>query len=132
MKTTKTLAAVAATFALGAGLIGCSSDSEPAPTKTPDLGSYFSEPEQQPVDPYASNGTWKIPEQIAPGRYHATPNNDPVVTMRWFQLCADPYCDQVMSETTEYVQAGGTYVLIPDDGTVKGIKNMGVKLEPVE
>ena len=84
------------------------------------------------ADPYTSNGTWAVPDQIAPGRYRVTPNTDPVVTMRWYQLCADPYCEKNLPETTRYASAGGDFLLIPNDGSVRGMKNNGVKLEAVQ
>jgi hypothetical protein len=85
-----------------------------------------------PIDPYSSSGSWKIPEQVQPGRYRVTANSDPVVSLRWYTLCRDPFCEDTISETTSYASEGGDYVTIPSDGSVRGIKNNGVKLGPAE
>ena len=87
---------------------------------------------EQVTDPYSSSGTWAIPEQIKPGRYKVTANSDPVTSLRWYTLCADKYCERSLSETTRYASEGGDYVVIPDDGSVRGIKNNGVKLGAAE
>lgn len=85
-------------------------------------------------DPYTDNGIWQIPDQVQPGRYEVRPNNDTVVSLRWLQLCTDPYCEHPSNAagSTVYAQDQGVvYVLIPDDGSVKAYENNGVRLQQV-
>lgn len=108
-------------------LAGCSSnDTTPASTHG-DAGGY-TDIHQLPQDPYSTNGDWKIPEQIQPGVYKVLPGFQDVVSLRWYHLCSDSFCQQQIPGTTQYAQEGGTYLTIPSDGSVKGFHNNGVRL----
>lgn len=84
------------------------------------------------VDPYSHNGVWSVPEQITPGTYAVQPNTDEVTSLRWWQMCQDDKCLHTIDGTTGYpAPSGGViYINIPNDGTVKGFLNNGVKLTP--
>lgn len=86
------------------------------------------------VDPYNSNGIWTVPQDVVPGRYRVTENTEPVTSLRWMQLCADPYCEQPTGGSTEDMAYGheNRFIVIPDDGSVQAYRNNGVKLTLVE
>lgn len=85
-----------------------------------------------PPDPYSNNGVWSVPDQIKPGTYAVQPNGDDVVSLRWWSMCRDDKCLSQIDETTGYAPEGGgaIYIKIPDDGSVKGFHNNGVRLTP--
>ena len=87
-----------------------------------------------PPDPYSNNGVWSVPDQIKPGTYAVRPNGDDVVSLRWWTMCRDDKCLDKISETTGYAPDGGgaIFITIPDDGSVKGFHNNGVRLTPSE
>ena len=77
---------VLASAAVIAGLTACDPDdnlSSPASlTTTTDSFARYTAPTSEmqiaapkKVDPYSSNGRWRVPEQIAPGDYQATPTH---------------------------------------------------------
>ncbi|MDO3645877.1 hypothetical protein [Nocardia mangyaensis] len=60
---------------------------------------------------------------------HPVRLHNPAVSMRWYQLCSDKYCEQIIDTSTQYVYEGGTFVNIPGDGSVRSMINTGVKLK---
>lgn len=81
------------------------------------------------ANPLSDNGVWTVPDQVKPGRYLVTDNpGSQVISLRWAQLCADPYCDQ--PGDVAYGTENRTLV-IPSDGSVGSYRNNGVTLTPV-
>lgn len=115
---------------LGVLLIPACSESAP---ESPSSGEVQASWDGKPsVDPYTSTGVWSVPDDIAPGRYAITPGTGAVTSLRWVQACRDRWCEQPISETTEYAPEGGgqKYIVIPD--TAQAVNNNGVVLTRVE
>lgn len=82
-------------------------------------------------DPFSTNGTWRVPEQIPPGTYLATPR-DAGPVFPYYEICATLGCDPF--GTGEFIGngmvEGPTYVQIPE-GAVS-VQIMDLTLAPVE
>lgn len=121
---------------LGVLLIPACSESAP---ESPSSGEVQASWDGQPsVDPYDATGVWQVPEDIAPGRYAVTPGSGSAVSLRWVSVCFTEWCDDgysaEKSDGFAYAPEGGgqAYILVPADGSVKAVENMGVKLTRVE
>lgn len=87
----------------------------------------------QVIDPYASNGQWLVPSQVAPGTYLAV-QRDPV--MGRVLICADLVCAPAPGGgigtgtlINQFVVLGRTYVTIPADAAM--VQFNGVSLTRV-
>ena len=96
-----------------------------------------------PKDPYSTNGCWKIPDDIKPGRYELKANTQDVVSLRWWSLDTDAYCQHKVDGADAANQGyhdmgyvtegeGPMYLVIPSDGSVKAFENNGVQLRLVQ
>ena len=110
--------------ALALGLSACAA----APTQHPSIviGAQVGVEEGIALNPYETDGTWKIPDEIKPGEYRV----ESTAPIAWYQFCTDVFCTpkSIIPGSNMMVPAGGGYVVVPADAAA--INMRGIRLHP--